>query len=192
YGGNASINSNISQYISFNIGYSANYNDVVNTMSTNGDNEYIQHRAHGNINVVFGFGLTLRANASYSEYVGISENAKRQNNSELIANFGMGMKVFKKLGEIQLVANDIFNRETGYSRSWNTLYMQSSTRSVIGRYFGIKFTYNIRSKNMQSGAASSNNGGGFGGGYGGGMGGGMRGGGGFGGGMMGGGGGGRF
>ncbi|MBR4854363.1 MAG: TonB-dependent receptor [Alistipes sp.] len=192
YGGNASINSNISQYISFNIGYSANYNDVVNTMSTNGDNEYIQHRAHGNINVVFGFGLTLRANASYSEYVGISENAKRQNNSELIANFGMGMKVFKKLGEIQLVANDIFNRETGYSRSWNTLYMQSSTRSVIGRYFGIKFTYNIRSKNMQSGASTNNNGGGFGGGYGGGMGGGMRGGGGFGGGMMGGGGGGRF
>ena len=192
YGGNASINSNISQYISFNIGYSANYNDVVNTMSTNGDNEYIHHRAHGNINVVFGFGLTLRANASYSEYVGISENAKRQNNSELIANFGMGMKVFKKLGEIQLVANDIFNRETGYSRSWNTLYMQSSTRSVIGRYFGIKFTYNIRSKNMQSGASTNNNGGGFGGGYGGGMGGGMRGGGGFGGGMMGGGGGGRF
>ena len=191
YGGNASINSNISQYISFNIGYSANYNNVVNTMSTNGDNEYIQHRAHGNINVVFGFGLTLRANASYSEYVGISENAKRQNNSELIANFGMGMKVFKKLGEIQLVANDIFNRETGYSRSWNTLYMQSSTRSVIGRYFGIKFTYNIRSKNMQSGASTNNNGGGFDGGYGGGMGGGMRGGGGFGGGMMGGGGG-RF
>jgi hypothetical protein len=190
YGANASINSNISQYVSFNIGYSANYNDVVNTMSNNGNNEYIQHRAHGSVNVVFGFGLTLRANANYSEYVGISENAKRQNNSELIANFSIGMKAFKKLGEFQIVANDVFNRETGYSRSWNTLYMQSSTRSVIGRYFGLKFTYSIRSKNMRAANTNqSGNMGGFGGGYGGGFGGGY--GRGMGGGMMGGGGG-RF
>ena len=65
--------------------------------------------------------------------------------------------------------------------------MQSSTCSVIGRYFGVRFTYNIRSKSMRSGA-SNNSGGGFGGGYGGGFGGG------YGGGMRGGfgGGGGRF
>ena len=181
YGGNASINSNISQYVSFNIRYNVSYNDVNNTMSNNGDNEYMQHNIGGNVKVVFGFGLTLSANARYNEYVGISENAKRQNNSEFLANFGIGMKVFKKLGEIQLVANDVFNRETGYSRSWNTLYMQSSTRSVIGRYFGVRFTYNIRSKNMRSGATTNNSGGyggGFGGGYGGGFGGGggMRGG----------------
>ena len=100
------------------------------------------------------------------------------------------MKVFQKLGEIQLVANDVFNRETGYSRSWNTLYMQSSTRSVIGRYFGLKFTYSIRSKNMRAANTNqSGNMGGFGGGYGGGFGGGY--GRGMGGGMMGGGGG-RF
>ena len=189
YGGNASINSNISQYVSFNIRYNVSYNDVNNTMSNNGNNEYMQHNIGGNVKVVFGFGLTLSANARYNEYVGISENAKRQNNSEFLANFGIGMKVFKKLGEIQLVANDVFNRETGYSRSWNSLYMQSSTRSVIGRYFGVRFTYNIRSKNMRSGA-SNNSGGGYGGGFGGGYGGGFGGGGGMRGGF--GGGGGRF
>ena len=190
YSGNARISSNISQYIDFNFGYSAHYSDVENTMSTNGNNEYLQHNADGNIRVVFGFGLTLHANARYSQYVGISENAKRQNNTEFIANFGLGMKVFQKLGEIQLVANDVFNRETGYSRSWNTLYMQSSTRSVIGRYFGLKFTYSIRSKNMRAANTNqSGNMGGFGGGYGGGFGGGY--GRGMGGGMMGGGGG-RF
>ena len=174
YSGHASLSSNISQYVDFRFGYSANYSDVQNTMSTNGNNEYLQHNANGNIRVVFGFGLTLHANARYSQYVGISENAKRQNNTEFVANFGIGMKVFQKLGEFQLVANDVFNRETGYSRSWNTLYMQSSTRSVIGRYFGLRFTYNIRSKNMR--AANTNQSGnmgghgGYGGGYGGGMG----------------------
>ena len=86
------------------------------------------------------------------------------------------MKVLQKLGEVQLVANDVFNRETGYSRSWNTLYMQSSTRSVIGRYFGIQFNYNFRSKNMRSANANqSGNMGGFGGGMGRSMGGGMMG-----------------
>lgn len=176
YGANASLSSNFSQYVDFSFRYSANYSDIKNTMSSNGNNEYLQHSASGNVRVVFGFGLTLHANANYSQYVGISENAKRQNNTEFIANFGIGMKVLQKLGEVQLVANDVFNRETGYSRSWNTLYMQSSTRSVIGRYFGIQFNYNFRSKNMRSANANqSGNMGGFGSGMGRSMGGGMMG-----------------
>lgn len=143
-GGGASLSSNFSQYVDFRIHYSPNYNRVTNTMSRNGDNEYMQHSANANVRVVFGFGLTLHANANYSQYVGLSENNSKLDNTEFICNFGMGMKVLKKLGEVQLIANDVFNKNTGFSRQWNSLYMQNSRGSVIGRYFGIKFSYNLR------------------------------------------------
>ena len=91
------------------------------------------------------------------------------------------------MGEFQLVANDVFNRNDGFGRSWNSQYMQTSMSSVIGRYYGIKFTYNLR-RNASSGGNSQRGGfdpsmmgGGMPGGFGGGMG-GPGGGGGFGGG----------
>ena len=197
-GGSVMLSSNFSDYVDFRLRYSPRYSNVENSMSASGNNEYINHHASGNVRVVFGFGLTLHANVNYSKYKGLSETASRLDNEDFIANAGLGMKVLKKLGEIQLVANDIFNRNSGFGRSWNALYMENSMRSVIGRYFGIKFTYNIRSRNATSAQQQEDRGGfrpgmqmgpgGPGGGFGGGRGG--YGGGGFGGGY--GGGGGRF
>lgn len=143
-GGGISVGSNFSQYVDFRLSYRPSYNKVTNTMSNNGNNEYMRHAASANINVVFGFGLTLRANANYSQYVGLTANNRNMDNSEFICNFGMGMKVLKKMGEVQLIANDVFNQNKGYGRSWNALYMQNSRSSVIGRFFGIKFSYNLR------------------------------------------------
>ncbi len=149
-GGAVMLSSNFSDHVDFRIRYSPNYSNIENSMSSSGNNEYIRHRLNGNVRVVFGFGLTLHANANYSKYVGLSETAKRLNNEDFILNFGLGMKVLKRMGEVQLVANDVLNRNSGFNRSWNALYMQNSMRSVIGRYFGLKFTYNIRSKHMRN------------------------------------------
>ncbi len=143
-GGNIAIGSNFSQYVDFRLAYFPTYSKVTNTMSTSSNNEYMQHRAFGNVRVVFGFGLTLHANANYSQYVGLSKNSRNLNNTEFICNFGVGMKVLKRLGEVQLIANDVFNQNKGFNRAWNAEYMQNSTSSVIGRFFGIKFTYNLR------------------------------------------------
>lgn len=143
-GGSVSLSSNFSQYVDFNFSYSPNYNKVTNTMSDNGNNEYMRHSAWGNIRVVFGFGLTLFANGNYSQYVGLSQNSKNLNNTEFICNFAIGMKVLRKMGEVQLTVNDAFNRNTGFSRSWNSMYMQNSMSEIIGRYYGIRFTYNLR------------------------------------------------
>ena len=143
-GGGVMLGSNFSEYVDFRFRYSPNYNNVRNTMSTNGDNEYIQHNLNGNIRVVFGFGLTLHANGNYFKYVGLNSTAQNLNREELICNFGIGMKVLKKLGEVQLIANDVFNQNEGFNRSWNSQFMQNSTSSVIGRYYGIRFSYNLR------------------------------------------------
>ena len=76
--------------------------------------------------------------------LGLNELSSQLNNSEVVCNLSLGYKILKKMGEIQLSAHDIFNDRTGFVRTWNSLFMQNSTSSVIGRYFGIKFTYNLR------------------------------------------------
>ena len=188
-GGGASISSNFSDYIDFRFSYHPSYSNVTNTASPESNREELHHNISGNVRVVFGFGLTLSANGHYSKTQGLNSLASQLDHENLICNFGIGMKVFQKMGEFQLVANDVFNRNDGFGRSWNSQYMQTSMSSVIGRYYGIKFTYNMR---RNTGGGQSNNrsregidpsmmGGGMPGGFGGGMG-GPGGGGGFGGG----------
>ncbi len=153
-GGGVSLSSNFSDYVDFRVAYHPSYSNVTNTASPESDREELNHHIFGNVRVVFGFGLTLSANANYSKVQGLNELASKLEHENLICNFGIGMKVLKKMGEVQLVANDVFNRNDGFNRSWNSQYMQTSMSSVIGRYFGIKFTYNLRRNT--SGGQSNN------------------------------------
>ena len=157
-GGGASISSNFSDYIDFRFAYHPSYSNVTNSTSPDSNREEIHHNINGNVRVVFGFGLTLSANGHYSKTQGLNTLASQLDHENLICNFGIGMKVFKKMGEFQLVANDVFNRNDGFNRSWNSQYMQTSMSSVIGRYFGLKFTYNLR---RNTGGGQNNQRGGF-------------------------------
>ena len=57
----------------------------------------------------------------------------------------MGKKLFKnKLGELMIGVNDIFNQNTSFARTIGSGYTQNSWNSVIGRYFSVKFNYNLR------------------------------------------------
>ena len=143
-GGGMSLGSNFSDYVDFRFAYHPSYSNVTNSTSPESNREELNHNLFGNIRVVFGFGLTLSANANYSKVQGLNQLASQLEHENLICNFGIGMKILKKMGEVQLVANDVFNRNDGFNRSWNSQYMQTSMSSVIGRYFGIKFTYNLR------------------------------------------------
>ena len=153
-GGGMSISSNFSDFIDFRFAYHPSYSNVQNSASPESNREELYHNINGNVRVVFGFGLTLSANGHYSKTQGLNTLASQLEHENLICNFGIGMKVLKKMGEVQLVANDVFNRNDGFNRSWNSQYMQTSMSSVIGRYFGIKFTYNLR---RNTGAGQSNN-----------------------------------
>ncbi len=153
-GGGASISSNFSDFIDFRFAYHPSYSNVTNSTSPDSNREEIHHNINGNVRVVFGFGLTLSANGHYSKTQGLNSMTSQLDHENLICNFGIGMKVFKKMGEFQLVANDVFNRNDGFNRSWNSQYMQTSMSSVIGRYFGLKFTYNLR---RNTGGGQNNN-----------------------------------
>lgn len=141
--GGLTLGSNISEYVDFTLRYTASYNKIINSFSSASNSEYLRHGASGNVKVVTGFGLTVAANATYSQYLGLGNSSL--NNEYLLINASIGMKVGKRqLGEISIFANDILNQNQSFSRNWAATYMENVTNSIIGRYFGVQFVYNIR------------------------------------------------
>lgn len=142
--GTIRINSTFSKNLDFRLQYNPTYTHIINSISESRDNEFIRHQASGNIRTILNCGLTMYVNARYNRYVGLTERSRKMNNSEIICNAGIGMKLLRKRAELQLIVNDIFNQNKGFSHTTNVQYTQISTRDVIGRYYGIKFTYNYR------------------------------------------------
>lgn len=142
--GGVTLGSNISEYVDFTLRYNASYNKILNSFNSASNNEYLRHGASGNVKVVTKFGLTATVNATYNQYLGLGKSSL--NNEYLLLNASIGMKLGKRqLGELSVFANDILGQNQSFSRNWAATYMENVTNSIIGRYFGVQFVYNIRS-----------------------------------------------
>ena len=135
------LGSNISENIDFTLRYNLSYSDnkagreVLN-------NEFLNHRATANFKAVLPLGFTLTTSAVFTQYLGITNG---YNDSFLLWNASVGKKVMRNLGEVELCVNDIMNQNTSFSRGVWAGYSQVRYNSTMGRYFLVKFTYNIRS-----------------------------------------------
>ncbi len=137
------LGSNISENIDFTLSWNGTYNQAENSLATgNRKNEYFNHSASGTFKAVFWKGFTFTASANYVQYIGFTND---YNDSYTLCNAYLGKKVFKnQLGEVMLGVNDIFNQNTSFARTTGSGYTQNSWNSVIGRYFTVQFTYNLR------------------------------------------------
>ena len=143
YNGGVTLGSNISENVDFTIGWNGAYNLADNSLAGRGNkNEYFNHSASANLKAVFWKGITFTASASYVQNIGYTND---YNDSYALVNAYIGKKVFKnQLGEVLVGVNDIFNQNTSFSRSTGSGYTQNMWNSVIGRYFTVQFTYNLR------------------------------------------------
>lgn len=143
YNGGVTLGSNISENVDFTLGWNGNYNLADNSLAGRGNkNEYFSHSASGNLKAVFWKGFTFTANASYVQNIGYTND---YNDSYVLVNAYIGKKLFKnQLGEVLVGVNDIFNQNTAFSRSTGSGFTQNTWNSVIGRYFTVQFTYNLR------------------------------------------------
>ena len=137
------LGSNISENIDFTISWNGTYNVAENSLATRGGkNEYFNHSAQASLKTIFWKGFTFTASANYIQNIGYTND---YNDTYTICNAGIGKKLFKnKLGEIMLGVNDIFNQNTSFARATGSGYTQNSWNSVIGRYYTVQFTYNLR------------------------------------------------
>ena len=137
------LGSNISENIDFTIQWNGRFNDAKQSLAANGGkNQYFNHTASANLKWVFWKGFSITAAVNYNQYVGFTND---YNEDYLICNVYLGKKLFKnQLGEVLIGVNDLLNQNTAFARTVGSGYTQNSWNSVVGRYFTVQFTYNLR------------------------------------------------
>ena len=92
--------------------------------------------------MVFPLGFTLTASAAYTQYIGFTND---YDSHYTLCNVYVGKKVFRnRRGEIMVGVNDMFNQNKAFARTTGSGWTQNATNSVIGRYYMVQFTYNLR------------------------------------------------
>ena len=138
----AVLGSNISENVDFTLSWDGTYNVAKNSIASTGNNKYFNHTAQGDFKFVFWKGFTFTASAAYTQYKGITND---YNDSYLLCSASIGKKIFRnRRGEISFGVNDIFNQNTAFVRTTGSGWTQNATNSVIGRYYLLKFTFNLR------------------------------------------------
>ncbi len=142
-GAGLTLGSNISEKVDFRLSYGISYNNVRNTFSDLSNSDYLRHRVRAEFKFVFAGGFTLSGNAAYNSYDVLRGQPFSQH--YFIANAGVGKKVFRsQLGEVSLFVSDIFNQNVSFRRRSYAQYIQNEINSAVGRYFGVKFVWNLR------------------------------------------------
>lgn len=139
----AVLGSNISENVDFTLSWNGTYNEAKNSIDlAAGKNRYFNHTASGNLKVVFPLGFTLTASAAYTQYIGFTND---YNDDYLLCNAWIGKKVFKnQRGEVMIGVNDLLNQNRSFVRTVGSGWTQNATNSVVGRYYMVQFTYNLR------------------------------------------------
>ena len=105
-------------------------------------NRYFNHSARGDLKIIFPLGFTFTASAAYTQYVGFTNDYE---DSYLLCNAYIGKKVFRnQRGEVMIGVNDLFNQNRAFVRTTGSGWTQNAMNSVIGRYYMVQFTYNLR------------------------------------------------
>ena len=140
--GGLTIASNISERLDFTVSYGADYNIASNSFYQQLDENYFRHDAGLRFTWLSVGGLIVESSLRFNDYLGLEEELYP---TTFIMNAGLGYKFMRQdVAELKLVVGDIFNQETGISRSITELYVEDSRTQVLGRYILLNFSYRFR------------------------------------------------
>ena len=139
----AVLGSNISENVDFTLSWNGTYNEATNSLGQAGaKNRYFNHTAQGNMKFVLPLGFTFTGSVAYTQYIGFTNS---YDDAYLLCNVWIGKKIFRnRRGEIMVGVNDIFNQNKAFARTVGSGWTQNATNSVIGRYYMVQFTFNLR------------------------------------------------
>jgi hypothetical protein len=149
----AVLSSNISEYIDFNLSYSANINTVKNTIQPALNNNYFTQSAGINANLLTKKGFFFQNDLSNESYKGLTDGF---NQNYWLWNIAIGQKFLKKqAGELKLSVFDLLKQNKSITRDVTESYVQDQINEVLQQYFMLTFTYKL--KNFGKGAPTNNN-----------------------------------
>lgn len=151
YNAGVAFASNISEYVDFNLNYSANFNTVKNTV--NPTTKYIQQSAGLQLNLLNKKGWFLQNDISNENYSGLSGGF---NQNYWLWNAGIGKKFLKnQAGELKLTVFDLLKQNQSITRTTTASSIQDVQNQVLKQYFMLTFTYNL--KNFGTASATNMN-----------------------------------
>lgn len=142
YNGGVVFASNISEYVDFNISYSANVNNAHTRGQSISDNNYVNHVIGGTLNLLNKKGWFIQNDVSSQIYRGLSGGL---NQTFTLWNAAIGKKFLKRqAAEIKLSAFDLLKQNQSITRTVTESYIQDNQSQVLQRYFMLTFTYNLK------------------------------------------------
>ena len=151
------VASNISQYVDFTVSYAANFNQVTNTIVKERNDNFFQHTAGLQLNLLSKNGWFFQNDLNNQYYTGLTAGF---NQSFWLWNMGAGKKFLKdQKGELRLNVFDLLGQNRSLGRNITETYFEDERNEVLQRYFMLTFTYNLRNFGTAAARAANRSGG---------------------------------
>jgi hypothetical protein len=142
YNVGAVLASNISEYVDFNLSYTANFNIVKNTIQPQLNNNYFNQVAGFQINLLTKSGWVVQSDLNNQSYKGLTDGF---NQSFWLWNMSAGKKFLKgQKGELRLSVFDLLNQNKSIERNATETYVEDVQTQVLKQYFMLTFSYRLR------------------------------------------------
>ncbi|MFC4263158.1 outer membrane beta-barrel protein [Ferruginibacter yonginensis] len=140
YNAGVVLASNISEYVDFNVSYTANFNQTAGYAAT--ANNYVNQALGVQLNLLSKSGWFVQNDVSYQANSGLSEGF---NQKYSLWNAAIGKKFLKnKVGELKLSAFDLLKQNQSITRTVDARYIEDAQSVVLQQYFLLTFTYNLK------------------------------------------------
>lgn len=140
--GGVVVSSSMSEKLDFTVSFSPSYNIVRNSLQTNLNSNFFSQNSNLKVNWLFGKGFVFQSEVVNQSYSGLGAGYNR---SFTLWNGGLGYKFLKKqAGELRFNVFDILKQNNSISRNVSTAYVEDVRNMVLGRYYMLTFTYNLR------------------------------------------------
>ncbi|MGZ5135581.1 MAG: outer membrane beta-barrel protein, partial [Flavitalea sp.] len=153
YNVGAVLASNISEYVDFNINYSATFSVVKSSLQADMNSNYFNHSAGMQLNLLSKKGWLFQNDLSNQYYKGLSDGF---NQNFWLWNMSAGKKFLKdQKGEIKLSVFDLLKQNRSITRNITETYTEDIQNQVLQQYFMLTFSYRLR--NFGAAARQRNN-----------------------------------
>ncbi|MCP9750942.1 outer membrane beta-barrel protein [Ferruginibacter sp. HRS2-29] len=150
--------SNISEYVDFNISYSANFNNAKTTGGSTSTNNYVNQAIGGTLNLLNKKGWFIQNDVSTQLYSGLSAGLDQH---FTLWNAAIGKKFLKnRAGELKLSVFDLLKQNQSIVRTVTGTEIQDAQYKVLQQYFMLTFTYNLKNFGVAKSSGNQNNRGG--------------------------------
>jgi hypothetical protein len=142
YNVEAGLSSNISEYVDFTLSYSANFNDLKNSIQPTLNNKYFSHVAGLRLNLLSKNGWLFSNDLNNQLYSGLTDGFNQQ---YWLWNVSAGKKFLPgQRGELKVTVFDLLNQNRSITRTTTETYVEDVQTQVLKQYFMVTFTYKIK------------------------------------------------